>query len=49
MLVPRGVEHAFDIDGSENARYLCIFSPPITERERASLAEQVRTYQEKAT
>jgi quercetin dioxygenase-like cupin family protein len=40
VLIPRGVEHAFDVVGDGDARYLCIFSPPITEQERASLARQ---------
>jgi quercetin dioxygenase-like cupin family protein len=49
VLVPRGLRHAFDIEGSKPARYLCIFSPPITDRERESLAEQVKAYKEQGT
>jgi quercetin dioxygenase-like cupin family protein len=49
VLVPRGVEHAFDITGGQPAQYLCIFSPPITDRERESLAQQVSAYKEQAT
>lgn len=48
ILVPRGASHGFDIEGTEPARFLCIFSPPVTERERASLAEQVKKYKESA-
>jgi quercetin dioxygenase-like cupin family protein len=41
-LVPRATSHGFDVTGSRPAKYLCIFSPPITDDEKASLARQVR-------
>ncbi len=41
VLVPRGTTHAFDISGDGDATYLCIFSPPITDKERKSLAQQI--------
>jgi quercetin dioxygenase-like cupin family protein len=42
VLIPRGIEHAFDVRGGDNARYLCIFSPPITDEERKALAHQAQ-------
>ena len=42
VLVARGTQHAFTVIGDTPARYLCIFSPPITQEERDSLAQQVR-------
>jgi quercetin dioxygenase-like cupin family protein len=42
VLVPRGTKHAFAVVGDAPARYLCIFSPPITQEERDSLAQQLR-------
>jgi quercetin dioxygenase-like cupin family protein len=42
VLVPRGTRHAFEVIGDAPARYLCIFSPPITQKERESLAQQLR-------
>jgi quercetin dioxygenase-like cupin family protein len=41
VLVPRGVSHAFDVTGQNEASYLCIFSPPPTEAERRSLKQQL--------
>ncbi len=42
-LVPRGIEHSFSIVGASAARYLCVFSPPATDREKQRLAEYVET------
>jgi quercetin dioxygenase-like cupin family protein len=41
LMVPRGVEHAFDITGNADATYLCIFSPPLDDDERRSLDAQI--------
>lgn len=48
LLVPRGIQHAFDITSDAAATSLCIFSPPMDDRERRSLAEQMQQQQNRS-